>query len=76
MSDAEPAPDAEVLDVVRSETALDLAAFRKFVFRVGDPEDDATIMEAAEAAAKRIDELEAQQQWLAQELAEPGGDDS
>lgn len=75
MSDVEAARDDEVLDVVRSETALDLAAFRKFVFRVADVDDDAGIMEAAEDAARRIDEIDARQQWLEQELAETGGDD-
>lgn len=74
MSDSESAQNAEVLDVVRSETALDLAAFRKFVFRVAEVDGDAGIMEAAEDAARRIDEIEARQQWLQQELADTGGD--
>lgn len=60
--------DVEVLDMVREETALDLAAFRRFVYRVGDVSDDADLMEASMAAAQRIEAVDGRLQFLEQEI--------
>lgn len=68
MSTDDHSTDAEFRDVVREETALDLAAFRRFVHRVGDGGDGGDVMEAAMAAADRIEALDGRMRFLEQEL--------